>query len=74
MAEEKHDTPKKLSKMQHSMDGVRNLSPEEIEIGKSLNGITNLAPNNLQPSAPNSSQNSGKGTGERENSTDADKK
>jgi len=72
MAEKKQNTPKKVEKLQESIDGVKKLSPQEIEIGKSLNGIENLSPQNLQSS--NSSQNNSKTSNGQTNSGDKDKK
>ncbi len=56
MAEKNQEAPKKIEKLQESVNGVKKLSPAELEIGKSLEGIANLAPQNLQSSTPSPAQ------------------
>ncbi len=73
MAENK-EAPKKIEKLQESVNGVKKLSPAELEIGKSLNGIANLAPQNLQSSTPKPAQDSVKTPSVQEDSTGKDKK
>ena len=73
MAENK-ETPKKIEKLQESVNGIKKLSPAELEIGKSLNGIANLAPQNLQSSTPKPAQDSGKTPSVQEDSAGKDKK
>lgn len=74
MAEKKQGAPKKVEKIQESVNGVKKLSPQEIEIGKSLEGINNLSPQNLPSSPSTTSQDSNKTPSGQENSGGKDKK
>jgi len=74
MAKEKQDIPKKVEKIKESVNGIKKLSPKELEIGKSLEGIGNLSPQNLKPSSPASSQDSNKPSSGQGNSGGNDKK
>lgn len=64
MTEKNQEVPKKIEKLQESVNGVKKLSPVELEIGKSLNGISNLAPQNLQSSTPSPAQDPAKTSSE----------
>ncbi len=74
MADKSQDAPKKIEKIQESLNGVKNLSPDKLEVGKSLNGIANLAPQNLQSSAQSTPQDSAKPSGDQVNSEGKGKK
>ncbi len=74
MADKGQDAPKKVEKIQESLNGVKNLSPDKLEVGKSLNGIANLAPQNLQSSAQSTPQDSAKPSGGQGNSEGKEKK
>ena len=74
MAEKNNETPKKVEKLQESVNGIKNLSPDKLKIGKSLNGIANLSPQNLQSSKPTPTQDAEKTPSGQENSAGKDKK
>lgn len=71
---ESKEAPKKIEKLQESVNGIKKLSPAELEKGKSLNGIASLAPQNLQSSTPKLTQDSGKTLSVQEDSAGKDKK
>jgi hypothetical protein len=48
MAEKSQDSGKKTQNLNESINGIKKLSPKNLEIGKSLDGIQNLSPQNLQ--------------------------
>ena len=75
MADKNQAAPKKIEKLQESVNGVNKLSPAELEIGKSLNGISNLAPQNLQSStAPDPAKTPSAAPKVQDESTGKDKK
>ena len=63
MSKKKHDTPKKVEKIQESLTGIKNLSPKDIETA-SVEGISNLKPENINPSSLPSLQDSSKPSGD----------
>jgi hypothetical protein len=73
MSDKKQDVSKKIVKIQESLNGIKKLSPKDIETA-SLNGINNLSPQNLKPSSSNSSQDSGKTQSGEGNSGEGGKK
>lgn len=74
MAKERQNIPKKVEKIQESVNGIKNLSPKQLETGKSLSGISNLSPQNLKPSSSATSQDGSKPSSGQGNSGGNDKK
>ena len=65
MAKERNKTTGE-QKLKESINGVNKISPDQLEVGKSLSGIGNLSPQNLSSPIPASTQNTNNGEGNKD--------